>query len=130
MKRYNLFGLFFLFHRMNCNPPNYQDKYSCSYKKKVKSCHFHSSFNKIVPIQKQTIKNIKPKKKVLTIISLPINWPKIKLEKDNLPISYNAFPSSFLCVLSSFILFILPFNLKKVNKGGGKNEIYKFSMGI
>ena len=129
MGRENLFALFLLFHRMNCNTSNYQNKYSGSYKKKIKSYHFYPSFNKIVPIEKQIIKNIKPNKKVLTIISLPINCPKIKPENDNFPISYKAFPSSFLCVLSSFISFILPFNFKKVNMGG-INEIYKFSMGI
>jgi len=129
MGRENLFALFLLFHRMNCNTSKNKDKNKNTSQKYIKCCHFHSSFIKIVPIQKQATKIAIPKIKVKKFIDLPINCPKTKPVKVSLPTSYNAFPSSCLWFLSNFILFILPLNLKKVNKGG-INEIYKFSMGI
>ena len=129
MERQNLFRLFFLFHRMNCNPSKNENKYKNTSQKYIKCCHFYSSFIKIVPIQKQAIKIAIPKIKVKKFIDFPINCPKTKPVNVSLPTSYNAFPSSCLWFLSNFILLILPFNLKKVNKGG-TDEIYKFAVGV
>ena len=105
----NLVSFFlFLFHRINCNSTNDENKNCCSYKKNVKTKHFYASLFKIVAIIKQIATNIKPKIKVLKINSFPISCPRTNPEKDNFPTSYNAFANSFLWFLSNRIIKIIP----------------------